>query len=389
MKNKLFLIIAGGFVGLLIIFIAVASFMKKDNASGEGTEQQEQPIIVAQNDYAGAYQRYQKIQNDVLEIMTTLQNHNYEVQQGNPTDYWAEDNYFFLDFMPVYDEDMQYTSALNEIDDFSAISEYISGILQANRYDDVSVVKNEKNNYVLTYQGFFLNKSTWVNTYGKKIMEVVYDPAKNRFKVSSEILFNGATQSTPDFFCEFAEVKKGVYVLQSDKERLYVKYNDSNVEEFYYSSIKSNKAIDMRNNFLKTEIDELILSNEYYGVVYPVPNRENLYVGYMPNNSIKFFTTYIAEDGGLMITEDKDYVPETDISMASVKGFYEQDTDSIFLHLADIDSNWAFEAESFSETISFKDKIISLMKTDDFTGDVYEFSVKQNEPEQTETDAAE
>lgn len=53
MKNKLFLIIAGGFVGLLIIFIAVASFMKKDNASGEGTEQQEQPIIVAQNDYAG------------------------------------------------------------------------------------------------------------------------------------------------------------------------------------------------------------------------------------------------------------------------------------------------------------------------------------------------
>lgn len=53
-------------------------------------DKKEKILEIAQNDYAGAYQRLTILQNDVLDKMSILENHNYKIMEGNPDDYWSE-----------------------------------------------------------------------------------------------------------------------------------------------------------------------------------------------------------------------------------------------------------------------------------------------------------
>ena len=224
MKNKL---IFGIIVVVAVAFSAgifiLDNKVSNSNSSGktQKTETTEEALVeIAQNDYAGSYVRLTQVQNDILEKMQILENHNYEVQKNNPTDYWADDKFYFLDFLPVATGDLKYTESFNEIDNFDDVATYVKGILETDGYTDVVVNKKDNNDYILKYRGFFTNKATWAKDYGYKTMEVKYDAGKNRFKASSSIRFNGANISTNDFFYEFAEIKEGVYALQNDTERL-------------------------------------------------------------------------------------------------------------------------------------------------------------------------
>lgn len=56
----------------------------------------------------------------------------------------------------------------------------------------------------------------------------------------------------------------------------------------------------------------------------------------------------------------------------SIKSFYKKGNSPV----SSIDKNWVFEANSFSETISYEDKVLSVMTVNDFTGEISDFSVR-------------
>lgn len=385
MKNKLIF----GIIAVVAVAFSAGIFIldnKISNSNSSGKTQktettEEAPVEIAQNDYAGSYVRLMQVQNDILEKMQILENHNYEVQKNNPTDYWADDKFYFLDFLPVATGDLKYTESFNEIDNFDDIATYVKGILETDGYTDVVVNKKDNNDYILKYRGFFTNKATWAKDYGYKTMEVKYDAGKNRFKASSSIRFNGANISTNDFFYEFAEIKEGVYALQNDTERLLVYYNKKGkVSKFYYSVLKTNDSQNMLDFFDYEERSELVLNYGFDGTVYAIPDTEDLYIGYMKNNSYKIFKTDTDEYGGLHISEVGESaltgLDGTTVSIVGVKGFYDTDNNSMYKVLSSIDKDWVFEANSFSETISYENKVLSVMTVNDFTGEVSDFSVR-------------
>lgn len=386
------------------MFLGLTGCQRAEN-SENGQPEEQTVLTIAQNDYAGAYVRLTKVQEDVLTKMEILEQHNYAVQTGNPEDYWAEDAYYFLHFLPVYTEAMENTAILNEVDAFSAIQEYLTGLLETAGYSKVSIVREAAHTYVIKYSGYFLDKTKWEELYGTRTMQIAYDPAYNRIRVTSEILFNNALEATPDFFYEFAELGKGIYALQNDTERLLVRYDATGeIHCFYYSSLIRNEAVDLSIYFPQELFSELKLSYGYQGAAFQVPGREDMYLGYMNNGSVRYFQLYIGADGGKAVrqvvygeaseeqeeTENGEephtvYVDNTEeiraigeIDAAAIKGYYEITNDSIYKDIHGVNAKeWVMEADRFEQTVVFEDGVLSIKTTNPFTGEEMEFSVRE------------
>lgn len=387
-----------------LMFLGLTGCQGAEN-SENGQPEGQTVLTIAQNDYAGAYVRLTKVQKDVLAKMEILEQHNYAVQTGNPEDYWAEEAYYFLHFLPVYTEAMENTAILNEVDAFSAIQEYLTGLLETAGYSKVSIVREAAHAYVMKYSGYFLDKTKWEELYGTRTMQIAYDPAYNRIRVTSEILFNNALETTPDFFYEFAELGKGIYALQNDTERLLVRYDATGeIHCFYYSSLIRNEAVDLSNYFPQELFSELKLSYGYQGAAFQVPGREDMYLGYMNNGSVRYFQLYIGADGGKAVrqvvygeaseeqeeTENGEephtvYVDNTEeiraigeIDAAAIKGYYEITNDSIYKDIHGVNAKgWVMEADRFEQTVVFEDGVLSIKTTNPFTGEEMEFSVRE------------
>lgn len=368
------------FLSLLLVGIISLSMVGCGNTNQK--EQNETILQIAQNDYAGGYLRLTTLQQDVLEKMKILEAHNYEVMSGNPTDYWAEDNFYFTNFLPVYNEQLSFTSVLNEIDDFAAIQTYIASQLEGHGYNSKIILKKEPHNYKLKYDGTFTNTTTWKKEGGTLDLDCIYDPSSNRIKVSSALSFS---QNTVYDFYEFAELSKGKYVIQNNKERLYAEYNDAGeITSFYYSSLPDVNSLKIKANMNNSEYYTLQSDYGFDGYVYEVPNIENyisglknLYVSYFSNGDAIYF---IYNEDTNRYTQITDF-DHSKVKRASATGFYNEKEDSIYLDIESINSDWVFEAGYFNQTVKYENGELTVMNTNILTKELSEFTVKEINPD--------
>lgn len=337
-------------------------------------DKKEKIIEIAQNDYAGAYQRLTILQNDVLDKMSILENHNYKIMEGNPDDYWSDADFYFLHFLPVYDDYLQYTSVLNEIDNWADIQAYMKQVFENAGYKCETVLKKEPNNYKLQYSGTFTDTVNWQESYGKMTLDCIYDPSSNRMQVDSELSMGNYIIS--DFY-QFAELSKGKYAIQNGTERLYTEYDETgNLVNFYYSVLPTVESVNIQN-FIDSETATSIREKYNYNGeinVYRVLTAENIYVWYLTNGD----SVYFAKDpdkNHYIITE----APTIPVMKASASGYYNPEDNSIYNDLKKIDKDWVFEAGAFKETIAYENQEIKASSTNIFTGEIKEFLVQETD----------
>lgn len=402
MKKYLPLIIAGGVVAALLIVLLVTGGKKgKSSKSSAESGTVESVTEIARNDYAGAYSRLVKIQQDVADKLEILDEHNYKVQQGNPEDYWSENDFFFLNLLPVYTKELEYTQYLNESDDFSTLADYIKTSLEDLGYENPSVRRNAENDYYISYKGTFTNKNTGTKGTGKKTLHAVYDAGTNSFRVTSSIKLTYDNSVCDDFFYEFREIGPREYAVQNDNERLSVKYNDSGeITSFYYSALNNTESGNYKAYFDETEYKALYNDCGFTGILYEIPGYEDIYYGEMPKGGIRYFSGHYDGNQRYWITENKNNIDNIGIDLSAendykqippmaILGRYTIDDNSLFNEKITDGKAWVMAGIEFKETVAYENKTLTMMTTNDLTKEKSSFSVMEViSPEQLKEDAA-
>lgn len=317
---------------LALILCTLCVFTGCGKEEGKEPAQNETILTVEQNDYAGGYHRATMLINDVKNVLTDLENHNNEIKNKNPSDYWSEDEFYHLDFYPFEHESLEYINLLNEVDDFSALQTYISSLIQSNGYSSISVMRKDKDKYAVSYRGDFTNEYNWKKEYGYRNMDCIYDPHTNSLQVKS--LFNFNNVKYEDFIYEFAEISKGIYALQDDTDRLYAIYDENGeIKEFYYSRLAEKELEEIENTEeTKNDFDYMFGSS---------------------NGS----------------SDNKNEILTTDWKNT-------EEADSIFNNLNKCSANWVFEKDNLKTIITYKDETLYVKTINELIGENIEFTYK-------------
>ncbi len=283
--------------------------------------EEEDVIVIAQNDFAGAYYRLTNMQNDTIALVEEMHQSNLEAQLRNPNDYWAEDEFFFLDYLPAYNADIADLAMLNEVDDWASISQYIISQIIANHgaiEGHIYASKNDINNYSISYSKSFYNPLKQNSEHGTKYMDVIYEGSINSFRIEGYTIFQSGGY-VDDFFYEFAEIAPMTYIVQSDYERLFVSYDEFGINTFAYSEIMTLDRGDEVLPGVKISDNELTVN-------------------------VNFLETTSETDQ--IGSETNPYRDEN---------AYHSDEDSMFSNLAGIDISWVVDYEDtvYSKTIFY------------------------------------
>lgn len=366
---------------ILILFLTTIMCLSGCGKSNQNQEtpstEIETPIIIAQNDYAGAFQRLNQIQTDVINTMSLLETYNYDVQKGNPTDYWSE-QYFFVEFLPVYSSVMEETKIINEIDDFSTIQNYLQEQYENLGHTKISITKEEAHHYIIKYDDYFMNRETLKRQYGTRTMEIIYDASSNRFRVESKIRFNSKGEYEPDFFYEFAQLEKGVYAIQNDTERMYVKYNDDGTLKTFNYTVLGKSEIEKAEEILSF-LDYKAFKSDYgEGILYKIPNADNQYVSFYEGAQVMYFSIDKNINTITLLEQADDYI----LNRSAVKGYYDKDNDSIYTRLSNINEAWVTESDYFKKHIIYnntgEEQTLSVQTINPLTKEKEEFELIAN-----------
>lgn len=347
---KLIALLAGTLIfGIFLINILENGFNFPLKKSNENIQEQE-TVQIAQNDFAGAYSRVVQLQNDVINSLDILQNSNYEIQQGNPDDYWSNDKYYFLSFYPVYEKELQYISMLNEINDFADIQNYITEQLENAGQKNISIYKEDTNHYFVSYRTYKESRGLKDTNYRYEYIDVFYDASHNGFRVVATVDATSSSNAKqlPLWFYEFSEIKKNTYALQNDTERLYVEYNDDHEIQYfaYINLLTGENAVYTKNNDSNTEQNENYdLNNDIIEQI--ISNHDET----EQNTEIQTIETELEE--------------ETEIDIYQ-RGFLNYETDSIFLNSKSIDRNWVYDIANtwdYSSYIVYDSKSLNVTTT--------------------------
>lgn len=318
MKKTLMLILL---VGITISSIGCG---KQESVSTEDASVKEEVVEVARNDWYGAYCRIAKLADDARSTIETLEKNNYNIVQGNPSDYWS-DGYFSFTFNPTESKYLPYTQYINETDDWSIISEAVNTAVTADfELTDFTATRKVENQYSINWSGYadfdLLNKK---DTFLTRTLKCTYDASHNWLQMlENTSLYEDNTPFEEDIF-EYAELRKNTYVIQAAKTRLYCEYNDNGkIKTMYYSKLKN----EPRDGVVLYDFDKPMTFNDYiqYGQTGEEPIKDTV------------------------IYDLSSYNP----------WIYHSDTDSIFLDMNNIDENWVLSGESIDEFIIYEDGVL-------------------------------
>ena len=304
-------------------------------------------VPVAQNDWAGGFSRLAKVQGDVMNIVSILDTHNYEIIQGNPTDYWDEDEYYYLYFIPMDSEILPLTMYINEIEGFDVVQANTVAYAETLGMQNTTLTRVKKDEYILDYQGTFKNRDTQMGYPGHRTVNCIYDAAHNWMQMVSNSVNVTTLEQGEDAFYEFAELRKGKYAFQNEKERMYVEYtDDGSVKSFFYTRLPDvPQVIEDASDALKTEIG--------------IPEKEE---GEELNTQPKEIETY--------------------------GYFYLSNVNSLFKHIDDINADWTKAAGEQKTEIIYENNVLSVKLQNKLTGKTEEFSVTVTKTEGESLDEA-
>ena len=105
----------------IVLFMCTLLFSVGICGCGKQNEEVTDTIAVASNDWAGAFNRLAKVQSDVMASTQILDNHNYSIIEGNPDNYWNNENYHYLRFVPMDSKILPYTQYFTSDVDIASI----------------------------------------------------------------------------------------------------------------------------------------------------------------------------------------------------------------------------------------------------------------------------
>lgn len=316
------------------------------------------PVVIAQNDWTGGFSRLAAIQTDVINIVSILDTHNYDIIMGNPSDYWDEDEYYYLHFIPMDSDMMLSTLYLNETDDETVMQQNVTANLQAMGYENPTVAKTAKHEYLIRYSGTFTDRQTYETYPAKRTVTCIYDAAHDRMQAVSVTRNTSTLEEQEDAFYEFAELGNGKYAFQNEKERMYVEYYDTGeLKLFAYSELAS------------PEQNEEEEETEQNG-----QNLEDFIMDITENDS-----SGDEADSG---SENQDQ--ETDMQSEEKENygaFYLSAENSIYSHLDGICAEWVSAADNLKTFITYQDNVLSVSMQNRLTEQMESFSVVGREEE--------
>lgn len=337
-------------------------------ACGETTvsEPEEENVLIeiAQNDWSGGFSRLAKVQSDVINIVSILDTHNYAVIMGNPNDYWDEDDYYYLHFIPMDSDMMLSTMYINEVEDSAIVEQNVITNLSALGFSNPVFQKLNKHEYLIQYDGTFTDRQTHISYPGYRSINCIYDASHNWMQAVSSIENVSTLDIQEDAFYEFAEIDGGKYAFQNESERMYVEYDEEGqLKMFAYSELSDPPLQDdvVDDNYEESNqggltLEEFILSITQQGN----SDEDNETASESPNEE--------ASEGDIAAD-----APET------YGYFYSSKGNSIFTHLDNIGADWVNAAPDVKTSISFQDNILSVSIQNKLTGQTESFSVAKQE----------
>ena len=276
-----------------------------------------------------------------------LDNHNYSIIEGNPDNYWNNENYHYLRFVPMDSKILPYTQYFTSDVDIASIQTPMSELLANNGYTLAALNKVGDNHY--SFEITYDDKSwrTWKKVYKEKNVDCVYDAAHDWLQMSTTVSEDFGKQNYEEDLYEFADLGDGIYVFQNESERMYVKYNEQgNIVEFHHT-VLPDVTETMALEYFKEENDA---ENDMQAVYNGIVNADN-----STNHSVEENTTN-EEEYGL---------------------YYTKETNSLFKHLDEINPEWVKAADNFQSIIDYKDHVLSVSVKNNLTDKMESFSVKE------------
>lgn len=305
-------------------------------------KQEDNSLSFAQNDWAGAFKRLAKVQADVMKVTSVLDTHNYAIIEGNPDDYWANDEFRYLHFVPMDSSLLPYTAYLNEVEDFSVVQANITSAFEETEYQLASIDKIAPHHYNMEITMHDLSWRSFEEVYKRKTVECIYDASHDWLQMSTAVKEDFFKEKYEEDLYEFAEMSAGEYAFQNEKERMYVLYNeDGSIKEFYYS-ILPDVTKTIAEEYYRIEEEEQLRIEEAYGVEH---NLDELVPG-----------------------------PET----GKVGLYYTKEGNSIFHDLSKCGKDWVFQAEKLKTRISYSNHTLSVSVLNKLTGQEESFVIEES-----------
>ena len=194
--------------------------------------EQEQPEL-KQNDYRGGVFRTNALKTNIITVIEDMKQNNALLRSSAPDSYWTEEGYqdFVLNFLstPIIMD----TRWMNE--EQTTFEAAVSGMLSnensftkknsdgfVSRYDGLSIVRNEKDDYSITgvTEPYIRNN---LRNSGSTSYRILYDCDKDWCKAYATFAFSN--DDLPNFtreLFEYRRVNADSFLIQTSTERLYV-----------------------------------------------------------------------------------------------------------------------------------------------------------------------
>lgn len=346
-----------------LLFLSLTFLCACGKTTAPEPEEENVLVEIAQNDWSGGFSRLAKIQSDVINIVSVLDTHNYNIIMGNPRDYWDEDDYYYLHFIPMDSDMMLSTMYINEVEDSTIVEQNVIANLSTLGFSNPVFQRLNKHEYLIQYDGTFTDRQTYTSYPGYRSISCIYDASHDWLQAVSSIENVSTLDIQEDTFYEFAEIEGGKYAFQNESERMYVEYDEEGqLKMFVYSELSDPPLQDdLDDNYEESNQDGQTLEE----FILDITQQEN------PDEN----NEAVSESPGQEASED-DIATDAPESYGY---FYSSKENSIFTHLDNIDVDWVNAAPNIKTSISFQDNILSVSIQNKLTGQTESFSVTKQE----------
>ncbi len=311
---------------------------------------------VNQNDYRGAIMRVESIKKALMGVVDTFNERNNAITSESPSNFWSSDSYkylgmnllnydvwyntsFFNETETTWDEAVEYTKQLYGADPETG---YISSVQNFN------IERVEANIYKMTYTE--PNIKVPYYKYGEQgytfgtVYEITYDANHDWAQCVRYRTFSG--KKIADGLFEYARISDTEFVVQTETERLYVKYADGLYD--YNDGVVSGDAVSTDETsgqtadataqpVLHDPLSEKPIAEFYYTQLNGAPRYEYAEI-VVPEeeDALPFFSFFdgnstIIQQGFNEINDNLEYVC-----------IYNAERDSIFNDMTQLGKDWVF-----------------------------------------------
>lgn len=212
-----------------LICLALAALMLMLTAScGAGEPQMiyKDTLVITNEEktFEGAKERYRAVLESLKTRVTLLEeSHNQSVRIENPDSYFLDDNYILRAFDPFTVSSFEMTDKVND----SVSAENAPDIFKDDAENSSVIFTREDGGYTLR----FMNEGLTA-TY-----KAEYDSKTDSFRFTYNE--DGQSPELKSEFLEFITVSSGAYIIQSNKSRCYIEYDENgNIVTFTCSTLK-------------------------------------------------------------------------------------------------------------------------------------------------------